>query len=460
MISDVETILSAFTGNWKPGIEEQSIRMAHAVALQGDTATASNILKFIAIPEPMKLQILGASLSAIPVEVPKLVANDTLVTSAPKMMPEPLIADSDSPPDMSISTVSEASLVVEPTPVEPAFAAELTQTVPAEQPTDTIIESPLPAPSNPQEALPFQRDELFSKAFASVQADSASETSRPMVRDADNIPVIHTYETPLPSEASQHQAESVQAQKGLKLFQSLDIVLRRALASTDSDVRNAALAQWERLNTEFPDYKTFHRLEWSAMEGSVNQIKKESTSQIIATPIVAEPIVPNAPVTEESLPQAFTPTPVITSPVPVPASGGYFARSANASMNTETPAEAPVVTSPVVPAKPEGPGGYFAQRISSEQKPSDTIDSPAIEAVAESTEVEEYTLVSGLKVTKNMTITGASVYRIQTIRVVDNVVTIVFTDEIHNYVVPSSALSAALDNPDTEPDTFFAQYKI
>jgi hypothetical protein len=514
MISDIETILVAFKGNWKPGIEEQSIRMAHAVALQGDTATASSILKFIAIPEPMKLQILGASLS--PTGTPPATVESALTASValePKMMPEPLLSDSGA--SMSIPVVPESNIHIEGEnkPVVPAFESDLsqvvqtvdTQVVPevalpsgdtspvsslgvehapvsTEMPSVVVADTARTMPDTPISALPHERDQLFSKAFAAVQVDAANETSRPMVRNADNIPVIHTYEEPPESEMSKRRDLSEQSEKGIKPFQVLGTVMRRALDSGDTEIMTSAIAQWQRLNTEFPDYKTYHRMEWSALEGVSVQLQNAIHSPVKASTIAPTP--QSAPTVSDSL-QNSAPKTFVIDTVPAvdvsakPNAGGYFAaavqsNNVNSSTNTTTTPE--VVENKTGDSDivaPSSGSGYFARKIAiphqevqSEQSEGDPIIQPdsakqSTGTVDDSTAVDlvEYVLDSGVRVTKNMTITGDSVYRVARIVQTGTAIYVVFTDEILYFRVPVAELSRALDNVDTQPDEFFAQFK-
>ncbi len=442
MNSDIETILSAFTGNWKPGIEEQSIRMAHAVAKQGDTSTASNILKFIAIPESMKLQILGASLApataAATAPVTPAVQSDSVVTPA-KLMPEPLLTDTGPVGSMQPLMVSEQDVanatMVSAIPVNPAFATELSPAT-----SDSAIVSgslPLP-PTVPSEALPHQRQQLFNQAFASVQEKDAYETSRPLVRDADNIPVIHTYAEPEPSVRAMRELESEQSQKGVKLFQTLESMLTRAMTSSDESVRSAATVQWGRLNTEFPDYQKFHRLEWSRLEGMV--------SQLLLPPTITSSMTAALPPVESSV--LLTADPILSMPVSV-------------VQQSEPSAVAPKVAS-------TSGGSYFALKQSNNNQdipPVENVAAPEIFVsaddpvkIAETMHLDEYTLPSGLHIGKQMTITGASVYRISDIQQNGSTVSVVFTDEIHSYRVPSLELDTALADQNTQPDTFFKQF--
>jgi hypothetical protein len=514
MISDIETILAAFKENWKPGIEEQSIRMAHAVALQGDIATASSILKFIAIPEPMKLQILGASLSATttpPATVESALATPTMVSS--KMMPEPLLSEGGT--SMSIPVVSGASIQIEGEnkPVVPAFQSDLNQLAEVSQQSDgeaaapanagpdvtdpqvlgSSIREPLlevgvqaeasrPLPDTPISALPHERDQLFSKAFASVQTETANETSRPMVRNADNIPVIHTYAEPAESEMSKRRDLSEQTEKGIKPFQVLGTVMRRALDSGDTEIMSSAISQWQRLNTEFPDYKAYHRMEWSALEGISVQLQNG-----VQTPVKASPVAPvpqSAPIVADSL-QNSVPKTFVIDAVPVVEvsaklnTGGYFAaaaqsNSANSNTNTTTAPgamENKTCDSDVV--APSSGSGYFARKIAvphqevqNEQSESNPVIQP--DSVQQSmdtidggttSDLVECVLDSGVRVTKNMTITGDSVYRVARIVQTGTAVYVVFTDEILYFRVPAADLSRALDNVDTQPDEFFAKFR-
>lgn len=443
MTSDIETILTAFSGQWKTGIEERSIRMAHAVALQGDTATAQNILKFIAIPESMKMQILGAVISNTPALSVAAPVSDQPAAPVVRTMPEPLLTQglSEGVP-MAIPAVAESDLpplVPVETP-NPAFGTELgASTVVNAESLGVVNERPLP--DTPIGSLPYERGQLFNRAFTAVQTEASTGTSRPMVKDADNIPIIHTYAEPEVSSRVTAENMSEQSQKGVKLFAALQAALVRAQMSEDVAVRASAAGQWDRLNNEFPDYQVLHRDEWNRMSLLVGDIRREKApmpaSDTLATQndgVVASP-------------------PIETPPVVVTQSGsGYFGQKLKSTSEVLDEVGSGVAARADVTGNHAGEifasGGYFAAKKSE--------DSSVVNN--EVAELDSVVLSDDVTVVKNMTITGNSVFRIKKIYEDSSGAHIVFTDEIREYDVPGPDLLVALSDAQTKPDEFFIKY--
>lgn len=475
MVTDIETILDAFKGTWKPGIEEQSIRTAHTVALSGDTATASNILKFIAIPEAMKLQILGASLSGIEPVQRGQIPESTNEPAKPMKMPEPLISDSMPAQNQVIENTTPNDVVVDIPATEaqkvPAFGAELSgeptpqaessmDTVPADAGlvVDTQREQKSDIPESPVGALPQNRMKAFENAFNQVKVDASTTTSRPMIKDADNIDVIKTYAEPAVSQTEHTETQKHNQQNGQKMFTVLEATLTRALASKDSHLVTTALTQFERLNSEFPDYKIHNKTSYDSIEKKVQELKSIQMSPETATPTDSGSTVATSdssasdfvPLEEATTKESFTVDPEPAVVVSAKPSGSYFSKKLTTSIEEAVPEES-VHDNPTLDSQPQVVP-EASQAVSDVQSNANT--------EPDKTEITELELSNGIKIVPDMTITGDSIYRVVSLENTGGMDYVIFTNEARKFRVSKAELEGALSNPDTDPDEFFAGHVI
>ncbi len=321
MNTSFETLLSAFSEHIPPNsIVEQSLRTVYDLIKKGDTITAQSILRYINVPEALKSQLLGLNTEEknTPPNVSakdsdgKAFSSELLATAQPETITKesdddiPIKKDTTIPSPLS-SIDTSVSAPAPLSDLDSAFAAVTrevhTEPVPVKTNpppgTDPNANVPLldlatqkqikdkQAPPEPTAVLSQDRQELFQDIFSGVRVADAEHPSQPTVDTSIPVSVIHTYAESEPSAFAERMQNRQDSEKGSKIFSVFEKFLSRAEGVNDIDVMDSALRQWENVNQQYPEYKTFHAIEWNSMNSRIQKIS-ENKNLISSTILVAD----------------------------------------------------------------------------------------------------------------------------------------------------------------------------
>ena len=438
MNTSFDTLISAFSDHIPPNsIVEQSLRAVYDLMIKGDTVTAQSILRYINVPDALKSQLLGLNNSVIAMSGLPLLTHPSLND---KSMMEAIIGkergmeqineiihksfDSIDDTDDAIPIKSkDQNTEVLDTSIRDAFdtikndneqkyISSATQGNPVEEPTMPLLDlatqqelekkkqhekkDPIDVPSH-------QRNELFADVFSHIQRGDAQTPSQPTVDTSQSIPIIHTYAEPEESHFQHDIAQKASLGKSIKVFDIFQKYITKAELLGDSEINTSVLKQWDDMNTQYPEYREHYSGEWNGLAARVAKMTESNKKQ-------------NNQLLED--------------------------KAQSSIVNTDSNTMNDSSYSDIFPSH-----GVVGQSLVEPQKKDPVL-------------LESYMLHSGIEVKQNLTITGDSIFRVQSIESYDGFMIIVFTDEVRHYRVPAADLDTAMQNESIDPDIFFKEYLV